>query len=156
MGRYIKITESNTGDLQSTEGYNAAVKKWGSSFRGMVKRTAGAFSHGKLQQRGETTHTYKRGPKAGKTEGRLVNELKMKYHEEAGEIDIVGLKLARHGIFRELGVGNGTPKRKRGMTRRTASPWLSEPLEMKQGELADIVAEHEADLVLRVFRFKGE
>jgi hypothetical protein len=51
-------------------------------------------------------------------------------------------------------VGNGTPKSKVGMTRRTKSPWVSDPLEQKEGELVEIVAEHGAEMVLRAFRFK--
>jgi hypothetical protein len=40
------------------------------------------------------------------------------------------------------------------MTKRTKSPWLSEPLEQKEGELVEIVAEHGAEMVLRAFKVK--
>jgi hypothetical protein len=156
MSRYVRVTEVTTGGgTQSTASYNAAVRKWGRQLRGMVKKTATAFTKGKMQQRGEQTHVYKSGPKAGKEEGRLVNNLSMQYKKDVGdEIDTVSLKLLRHGIFREYGVGNGTPKSKVGMTRRTKSPWVSEPLEQKEGELVKIAAEHGAEMVVRAFRVK--
>lgn len=156
MGRYVRITEvSPGGALLDTAGYNAAVRKWGRQFRGMVKRTASGFHDGKLEQRGELTHTYRSGPKAGKEEGRLVDSLKMQYKQDVGgEIDRVSLRLLRHGIFREYGVGNGTPKSKVGMTKRTKSAWVSGPLEQHEGELVEIVAEHGAEMVLRGFWVK--
>ena len=154
MGKFVRVTEVTTGGgALDTAGYNAAVRKWGRQFRGMVKRTASGFHKGKLEQRGEMTHIYRSGPKAGKEEGRLVDNLKMKYKKDvSAEIDTVSLQLLRHGIFREYGVGNGTPKRKVGMTRRTKSPWVSEPLEQHEGELVEIVAEHGAEMVIRAFR----
>lgn len=156
MSRYVRVMETTTGGgTLDTASYNAAVKKWGRQLRGMVKKTASQFHQGKLEQRGEQTHTYKSGPKAGKEEGRLVNNLTMQYKKDvAAEIDRVSLKLLRHGIFREYGVGNGTPIAKAGMTKRTKSPWLSEPLEQKEGELVEIVAEHGAEMVLRAFKVK--
>lgn len=156
MSRYVRVTETTTGGgTLDTASYNAAVRKWGRQLRGMVKKTASQFHQGKMEQRGEQTHVYKSGPKAGKEEGRLVNNLSMQYKKDVGdEIDTVSLKLLRHGIFREYGVGNGTPKGKVGMTRRTKSPWISEPLEQKEGELVEIAAEHGAEMVLRAFRIK--
>lgn len=156
MSRYVRVIETTTGGgTQTTASYNAAVRKWGRQLRGMVKKTASVFHKGKLEQRGEQTHVYKSGPKAGKEEGRLVNNLSMQYKKDVGdEIDTVSLKLLRHGIFREYGVGNGTPIAKAGMTRRTKSPWISEPLEQKEGELVEIVAEHGAEMVLRAFKIK--
>ena len=156
MSRYVRVMETTTGGgTLDTASYNAAVKKWGRQLRGMVKKTASQFHQGKLEQRGEQTHTYKSGPKAGKEEGRLVNNLSMQYKKDvAAEIDRVSLKLLRHGIFREYGVGNGTPIAKAGMTKRTKSPWLSEPLEQKEGELVEIAAEHGAEMVVRAFRVK--
>lgn len=156
MGKTVRIQEVTTGDAaMTTARYNAAVKKWGRQLRGMVKQTASLFHKGKMEQRGETEHTYKSGPKAGKTEGRLVENLSMQYKKDVGaEIDTVSLKLLRHGVFREYGVGNGTPKGKVGMTRRTKSPWVSEPIEQKEGELVQIAAEHGAEMVVRMFRVK--
>ena len=157
MSKYVRIVETTTGGgMSDTATYNAAVKKWGRTFRGMVKKTASQFHKGKMEQRGEETHTYKSGPKAGKEEGRLVQNLSMQYKKDvSAEIDRVSLKLLRHGIFREYGVGNGTPIAKAGMTKRTKSPWISEPLEQHEGELVEIVAEHGAEMVLRAFKIKN-
>ena len=56
-----------------------------------------------------------------------------------------------HGIFREYGVGRGTPRSLVGHTSRTMSDWLSGTLQRQEPALLDIVAEQQADKVVRVF-----
>ena len=150
----IKVIERQAGAWQrdEVERYNQEVRDWGRHLQSMVKANAEAFREGKLQQRGETEHTYKRGKKAGRGEKRLVVATKFRSGKKYGEIEWVGLTLPVHGIFREYGVGRETPHTKVGMTKRTKSDWLSREMDGSQEKLVAIVAEHDANKVIRLFR----
>lgn len=69
-----------------------------------------------------------------------------------GELDSVSFRFVRHGIFVEHGVGKGRPK---GSSKALASaqPWLQPVLEPEVSNLADILSEEYADLVVDEIRF---
>lgn len=126
--------------------YNGRMKQWGSSVQRMAKARASAFRNGKKR-----SHTYHSGPKKGTTETVLRNHIQYELKSDEGEVAGVAIQFPVHGIFREYGVGRGTPRGKVGMTSRRMSDWLSGTLQSKEDELADIVAEQEADKTIRVF-----
>ena len=57
-----------------------------------------------------------------------------------------------HGIFREYGVGNGSP---RNAIKRSKSDWLSGTLDRKENQLTDIIDNYSDNLVSRIFRGVG-
>ncbi len=88
------------------------------------------------------------GKKAGKSEGKLKNHIQFQLKSDAGEVAGITFQFPVHGIFREYGVGRGSPH---GRVSRSMSDWLSGTLAKKEGDMVSIVAEHHADKVIRVF-----
>lgn len=146
MPKRLTVRDVYTGRravLDDSE-FNSHMKSWAASVHRLARQEASAFDHGKRKP----THTYRSGPKAGMTEQRLRSHIVYKLKSDAGEVAGVAFAFPRHGIFREYGVGRGRP---RGHLNNNMSDWLSGTLDRQQQRLLDIVSEHEADKVVRLF-----
>lgn len=119
------------------------MKDWSQSVQKLAKAQAALFTKGKKRD-----HTYKSGPKAGKSEGKLKSHIQFQLKSDAGEVAGVAFQFPVHGIFREYGVGRKSPH---GHVSRSMSDWLSGALQKKEGDMVAIVAEHHADKVIRTF-----
>ena len=126
--------------------YNSQMRDWSSKTQQMAKSEAAAFRKGKKR-----SHTYQGGAKKGKTEPILRNHIQYQLKSDAGEVAGVAFQFPVHGIFREYGVGNGTPRSRVGQSSRTMSDWLSGTLNRQESELVDIVSEQQAGKAIRVF-----
>ena len=133
------------GFLTDTE-YNREMEEWSRATQKLSKAQAALFTKGKKRNR-----VYKTGKKAGKSESKLRNSIQYQLKSDAGEVAGVAFQFPVHGIFREYGVGRGTPRNMVGHTSRSMSDWLSGSLDKQERKLLDIVAEHEGDKVIRVF-----
>lgn len=136
------VYSGKRGWLSDSE-YNQAMGEWSRTVQRLAKAKASAFSKGKRRNR-----IYLSGPKAGKREGRLKNHIQFQLKSDAGEVAGVAFQFPVHGIFREYGVGNGSP---RSHVSRSMSDWLSGTLAKQEGNLISIVAEHQGDKVVRTF-----
>lgn len=122
------------------------MEQWSRDTQKLAKAQAALFTKGKRHN-----HTYKSGRKKGKTEGKLRNHVQFQMKSDGGEVAGVAFQFPVHGIFREYGVGRGTPRALVGHTSRTMSDWLSGSLDKQEGRLVDIVAEHQGDKYIRTF-----
>ena len=111
-----------------------------------VEKLNKAFTKGKHRP-----HTYRSGKKAGTTEYKLRNKVQFQLKSDAGEVAGVLFQFPVHGIFREYGVGRGAPRSMGNSVRRSMSDWFSGALNRKENKMLDIVAEHQADKVVRTF-----
>lgn len=136
------VYSGKRGWLSDSE-YNQAMGEWSRTVQRLAKAKASAFSKGKRRNR-----IYLSGPKAGKREGKLKNHIQFQLKSDAGEVAGVAFQFPVHGIFREYGVGNGSP---RSHVSRSMSDWLSGTLAKQEGNLVSIVAEHQGDKVVRTF-----
>lgn len=136
------VYSGKRGWLSDSE-YNQAMGVWSRTVQRLAKAKASAFSKGKRRNR-----IYLSGPKAGKREGKLKNHIQFQLKSDAGEVAGVAFQFPVHGIFREYGVGNGSP---RSHVSRSMSDWLSGTLAKQEGNLVSIVAEHQGDKVVRTF-----
>lgn len=148
MAKKVAVKDVFTGRrgfLTDTE-YNRQMEAWAKATQQLAKAQAALLTHGKRRNR-----TYKTGKKAGKTEGKLRNHVQFQMKSDGGEVAGVAFQFPVHGIFREYGVGNGTPRSMVGHTSRSMSDWLSGSLDKQEGRLLDIVAEHQGDKYIRTF-----
>ena len=122
------------------------MEDWSRATQKLAKAQAALFTKGKRRN-----HTYKSGKKAGKTEGKLRNHVQFQMKSESGEVAGVAFQFPVHGIFREYGVGRGTPRSMVGHTSRSMSDWLSGSLDRQESRLLDIVAEYQGDKYIRTF-----
>ena len=139
------VYSGRRGTLSDSE-YNSQMQQWSNQVQQMAKAQASAFRNGKKK-----SHTYLSGPKKGKTEPILRNHIQYQMKSDNGEVAGVAFQFPVHGIFREYGVGRGTPRSLVGHTSRTMSDWLSGTLQRQESALLDIVAEQQADKVVKVF-----
>lgn len=70
------------------------------------------------------------------------------YRHRSGVISRISFKMPRHAIFVHKGVGRGTPISKVGQTNRRAKPWFNPVMDESIPDLADAVAEEQADLMI--------
>lgn len=148
MARKVTVKDVFTGrrsTLDSTA-YNSEMQGWSTKVQQLAKAQASAFRKGKKR-----SHTYQSGPKKGKTETILRKHIQYQLKSDSGEVAGVAFQFPVHGIFREYGVGRGTPRSMVGQTSRTMSDWLSGTLQKEEEALASIVAEHHADKVVHLF-----
>ena len=148
MAKKVTVRDVYSGrrDTLSDSEYNSQMQQWSTKVQQMAKSQAAAFRNGKKK-----SHTYLSGPKKGKTEPILRNHIQYQMKSDNGEVAGVAFQFPVHGIFREYGVGRGTPRSLVGHTSRTMSDWLSGTLQRQEPALLDIVAEQQADKVVRVF-----
>ena len=148
MAKKVTVKDVFTGRrgfLTESE-YNREIEQWSRDTQKLAKAQAALFTKGKRRN-----HTYKSGKKAGKTEGKLRNHVQFQLKSDSGEVAGVAFQFPVHGIFREYGVGRGTPRTMVGHTSRTMSDWLSGSLNHQESKMVDIVAQHQGDKVIRTF-----
>lgn len=148
MAKKVAVKDVFTGRkgfLTDSE-YNREMEAWARATQKLSKAQAALFTKGKRRNR-----TYKSGKKAGKTEGKLRNHVQFQMKSDSGEVAGVAFQFPVHGIFREYGVGNGTPRSIAGHTSRSMSDWLSGSLNKQERKLLDFVAEHQGDKYIRTF-----
>lgn len=132
---------SNKASNYSVEEQNKAILKWIPKVRRNLKANAKKFVNGK------TKSFVKRG---NQTEGKLADSIKSKTGKKFGEIELVSFQFERHGVFVHKGVSSGHPIN----NPRHADPWFNPPLEKYLPELADRIAEINADAALNATRMK--
>lgn len=142
----LTIKNVNTGrrDTLDESDYNQQIAQWAAQVQRIAKRQASAFHRGKRK----SSHTYKRGPKAGKAETKLRTSISFSLKSDYGEVAGIAFKFPVHGIFREYGVSNGHP---RGHVNRAPSDWMSGTLQRKEDDLTSIVAQYHSDKVVNTF-----
>lgn len=143
-----EVTSGRRGFLTDTE-YNRSMEAWARETQRLAKAQAAMLAHGK-----KSNHTYRKGKKAGKTEGKLRNHIQFQMKSDGGEVAGVIFQFPVHGIFKEHGVAKGYPAH--GHVRRSLSEWLSATLERQDEKLVDIVAEFHADKFIHTFRTVGQ
>jgi hypothetical protein len=136
------------------EGQNKLVKQWTSKVRRKLKGRLGRFSDGK-ESMVIRSH--------GQTEKKLQSSLKSQFGKDFGVIERVRFSFERHGVFVHKGVGRGY-KMNGGMVTRTAKgpqtaprkpdEWFNPILEKTLPELANRLAELNADAVINAERMK--
>lgn len=142
----VKDVFSGRRDILTDSEFNRQMEQWSQTVQRLAKQQASAFTHGKKK-----SHTYKSGKKKGKTEQVLRNHIQFQMKSDAGEVAGVAFQFPVHGIFREYGVGRGTPRALVGHTSRSMSDWLSGTLQRQEQSLVDIVAENASGKVIRTF-----
>jgi hypothetical protein len=95
-----------------------------------------------------------------RAEYKLANSIKSKTRQDFGAIDTITFSFERHGVFVHKGVGRGYPiegggiiKNPSGKT-RVAVEWFNRPLDKSMPELANRIAEVNADAALNTARMK--
>lgn len=142
---HVRDVYSGRRDILTETEYNRQMEAWSSTVQRLAKLQATAFNKGKKK-----SHTYKSGKKKGKTEHILRTHIQYQMKSDNGEVAGVAFQFPVHGIFREYGVGNGTPRALVGHTARNMSDWLSSSLQKQEQSLLDIVADYEGGKVVRV------
>ena len=148
MAKKVTVRDVYSGRRSSLDDseYNSQMQQWSTKVQQMAKAQASAFRKGKKH-----SITYQSGAKKGKTEPILRNHIQYQMKSDSGEVAGVVFQFPVHGIFREYGVGRGTPRSLVGHTSRSMSDWLSGTLQRQESELLDIVADQKAGKVVRVF-----
>ena len=141
------IAEQNKANAEQ----NAAVKKWVPKVRRNLKSSALRLTHGKTKSM-VTRYTRANGKRTGGTwsEGKLANSIQSKTGKDYGVIELVTFKFERHGVFVHKGVSS---KHKKNNPRQ-ASEWFNPTLEKYIPELADRIAEINADAAVNATRMK--
>ena len=133
---------------------NDAISKWGSMVQRKLRVNASQFSHGK-----GTSFVLR---KDSSTEGKLADSIVPKYGKFYGTINRVTFSFERHGVFVHKGVGKGYAivsgfvqrtargTKEHGENSRTRQPkdWFNAEIEKNLPELADKLAEINADMIL--------
>lgn len=66
----------------------------------------------------------------------------------------ISFRIPRHAVFLHKGVGRGTTIAQVGSTKRKAKPWLNPPIENNLDKLADIVADHQGNMIVNALIIK--
>jgi hypothetical protein len=137
---------------------NAIVLLWTPKVRRLLRGSAAWFSDGKTEPfviRGKGSKT--------RTEGKLVNSIRESTRKNYGEIDTISFTFERHGVFVHKGVGRGYEQSGRFVVRtakgpvtreRVAVEWFNPILDKTIPELADKIANVNADAALNATRMK--
>jgi hypothetical protein len=110
------------------EKYNGELQAWGRKTAAIIRASAGQFTSGS---------------------GELKKSIGVNYGRHGIEIERIGFKLVRHGVFLEKGVGRGYVFNGAGVNRiaksepegrqRYAVSWFNRPLSKELPELQEIV-----------------
>lgn len=146
--------EAVTGNYADIQKQNQAVLAWVPKVRTKLISSARWFSDGK------TEPMVIRGKKSGnrRNEYKLAASIRSKTREQFGEIDTITFNFERHGVFVHKGVGRGYPIKGRGNIKnpsgktRNAVEWFNPVLDQTMPELANRIAEINADAVLNTAR----
>lgn len=126
---------------QLTTQQNQLVTKWVPKVRRNLVSNARKFVNGK-------TESMVKRP--GRTEQKLANSIASKTKKDSGVIDVVTFQFERHGVFVHKGVSRGHPI----SNPREATEWFNPPLEKYIPELADKIAEINANAIVNATRMK--
>jgi len=146
----ISPHSSSTFDPRSQ---NEAITKWSSMVQRRLRDSATRFSHGK-----DGTII-----RPGRSETKLHGSIKGSTSKQYGVIDRASIIFERHGVFVHKGVGRGYQMQGGTVIRtaklpfpdprpRTAREWFNPILEQSLQELADKLAEINADAVVNATR----
>jgi len=141
------ITNQNSpGDTQISENINDVIERWIPKVRTALKSSAKQFNDGK------NISFVKRSAK--QIEYKLAPSIKSGTRKQYGQIFAVGFSFERHGVFVHKGVGRKYPiegpepvKDPSGKTRHPVE-WFNPILDRFVPELADKIAEINADLAV--------
>lgn len=149
MAKKIIVKDDFTGrrSVMTESDFNENIKRWASETQRLAKDKASQMLKGKKRNR-----TYQSGPKKGKTETKLRNSIQYSFIASYGEASGIAFQFPVHGIFREYGVGNGSPK---NAIKRSKSDWLSGTLDKKEQELINIIDDYSDNLTTRIFKGVG-
>ena len=149
MAKRIIVKDDFTGrrSVMTESDFNEDIKRWASETQALAKQQAALMVKGKKKN-----HTYKSGSKKGKTEQKLKNSIQYSFIAGSGEVSGIAFQFPVHGIFREYGVGKGSP---RNAIKRSKSDWLSFTLDKKEQKLINIIDDYSDNLVSRIFRGVG-
>ncbi|MCY1720153.1 hypothetical protein OU798_07355 [Prolixibacteraceae bacterium Z1-6] len=132
--------------LQTTVYYNVEeqneiVQQWIPKVRTQLKANARQFPDGKEK-------SFVQRP--GRTEKKLHKSITSRTRKEFGEIYSITFQFERHGVFVHKGVSRG-----HGVgNERTAFEWFNPVLEKHIPELANRIAEHNANAAVNATRMK--
>ncbi len=150
MARLID-ENSQVAIVSEMEAVNNLIKQWIPKVRTALKTSARWFSDGKSDP------FVTRG---NRLERKLAESINSKTGLTYGVIDRVGFSFERHGVFVHKGVGRKYPitgpekvKHPSGKV-RTAVEWFNPELEKYIPELADRIAEINADLAVNATRLR--
>ena len=136
--------------------FNQEVRKWTSKVRRKLRTSARWFSDGK------TDSMVTRGQISGhvRTEGKLHKSINSKLKQFDGRYDSASFSFERHGVFVHKGVGRGYPLAGGFITKainptpRVAVEWFNPVLNMHVPELADKIAEMDANAAVNATRLR--
>ncbi len=135
--------------------FNSDVRGWGKKVVGQLRQATSSFPSGKNK-----SHTYRTGIHSGKREGKLNRSLGVRYSKERGgeQIETIGFKLERHGVFVQKGVGSGYVATGGHVARiaKTDDPaayrfpenWFNKTLDRNINSLSNIVVKHTGDAIV--------
>ena len=137
--------------------FNQYFRAWASKVRRKLRSNARWFSDGKTE--GFVT----RGIHSGnlRQEGKLADSIYTRMKQDYGRYDSVSFNFERHGVFIHKGVGRGYKQTGSFVTRiakydaqktRYAVEWFNPVLNDYLPELADKVAESDANAAMNAFR----
>jgi len=117
---------------------NAAILQWVPKVRSALKSSASLLGNGKEES------FVTRGTRV---EYKLKDSIHTGTHKDYGQIDSVNIKFERHGVFVHKGVSRGHPI----TNPREKTDWFNPELEKHIPELANRLAEINADLAVKAY-----
>jgi hypothetical protein len=149
---------SSAGSAVDDQAHNAVVLAWAPKVRTQLRSSALWFSNGKT----ESMVMRGRGAKR-RQERKLAQSISSKTRQSYGAIDTVTFQFERHGVFVHKGVGRGynasggfvvrTAKHP-AVRPRVAVDWFNPVLDKNIPELANRIAEVNADAAINAARMK--
>ncbi|KAF0198404.1 MAG: hypothetical protein FD166_1457 [Bacteroidetes bacterium] len=163
---------------QEITAYNLMIRRWSAMVRRKLVGSVLRFTDGK---EGAVTRGIKRHQ--SRTEYKLKDNISYRTHQDLGQVDGVGYQFERHGVFVHKGVGRGyvivgdvvVPGRRpgneekqyaksqnreaksiilAGPSRRKPAEWFNPVLDQHIPELADKVAQMNADATVNAMRMR--
>ncbi|MBV5313608.1 MAG: hypothetical protein JZU47_09955 [Prolixibacteraceae bacterium] len=145
-------------DQQIIRRQNELIQKWTPKVRSALRSSARWFSDGKFE-----SAVLRHGGK--QLEKKLASSINSKVGKDLGLANYVGFQFERHGVFVHKGVGRGYQSNGLGFVRRTAiNPprgqqriaveWFNPVLDKYLPELADGIAEINADAAVNTIKMR--
>jgi hypothetical protein len=125
---------------QEQQALNNSIRDWGVKSVDALKQEFARLNI--VHRKDSTTPTASR------------DSLNAKYKMTGGSIRRIGFAFPRHMVFVHKGVGRETPIGKVGTTNRKAKEWFVPVMDVKVEELADVIAETDADMVVNNFTIR--
>lgn len=125
---------------QEQQELNSAIRNWGAK---SVSDLKAEFTRLQIVHRERST-----SPIASQ------EALNTKYRMMGGSIRRIGFAFPRHMVFVHKGVGRETPIAKVGSTNRHAKEWFVPVMDKNIEDLANTIAEKDADMVINNFTIR--